>query len=187
MTPIDYAAQIIVPTATDAMENPTDRRLAYLTCIAVYHLVDYLALASIAEITSNRERKAKHKKAATEIKARVAAQCPSEFKVVGDICNGFKHPERANRPAESVIEIPGFGPGMLGSVFYAGPAKGPSLAVQVEGELLFLDGCIMAVLVALRDLYPEMLMAPAVLEKWRSDNANTVRDAEASEHVSAKL
>ncbi|TXM65148.1 hypothetical protein FV226_25495 [Methylobacterium sp. WL12] len=171
MTPLAYAGQIVVPTAIDAMKNPADKRLAYLTCIAVYHLLDYLALASITETKSNRERKEKCEEAAKDIRTRMEARCPSEFKAVGDICNGLKHPARAIRPEDAVIEIPRFKSGIMGSVFYVGPGMGPSLAVQVDGKLIFLDQCIMTVLETFRDLYPDKLMASAALDEWRRGNS----------------
>lgn len=164
MTPLEYARRIILPTWEDAAKAPSDRRLAYLTCTAVYHLCDYLALAQLErskdfEKASNRGRKKLHEDAVAIIQQAVAARCPSEFRVVGDICNGFKHPARANRLPGTEREVPAFSFDIGGSGWDQGRWSGPGLAVNIDGREMFLDDCIMKVLQAFRALYPSDLTA----------------------------
>lgn len=166
MTPFEYVKTIVLPTWRETVRDPTDRRLAYLACTTVYHLCDYLALAHLScsdgfTTASNRLRKKRHEDAVAVIQEAVAARCHAEFKVVGDICNGFKHPARMNRLPGTEREVPAFSFDIEGSGWDQGRWNGPGLAVDVDCRELFLDDCIMEVLRTFRALYPKDLTAPA--------------------------
>lgn len=45
MTPRQYMGEIVLPTLREYEETTNSRRRAYLACIVVYHLVDYLKKA----------------------------------------------------------------------------------------------------------------------------------------------
>lgn len=162
MRAIDYAAQILVPTAAESIRNKLDRRLTYLTCLCAYHLIDYIAVERIHAAGANRARKAAHKAAKKEIQAAVEKRCPIPYKVVAGIANGLKHPERADRLPGAVVEIPGFAFDIDGAGFGQGRLDGPALAVSMDGQHEFLDTNVFAFCEALRALYPDHLTAAGI-------------------------
>src|SRR5438105_1748710 len=76
MTPTDYMNQIVVPTLREFRDDRRARRLAYLACIATFHLKDHL------------------KKAGEQgIETAMRASCGVAFDVVRGVCNATKHVE----------------------------------------------------------------------------------------------
>ena len=80
MLPAEYMSQVVLPTVDEFLAATGGRRLAYLACIATYHVRDYLARAeavSLGEI----ERKMRG----------APANSFYSFDVIEGICNGSKH------------------------------------------------------------------------------------------------
>jgi hypothetical protein len=76
MTPADYVREIALPTALEFKQSPHCRRLAYLTCMAVFHIKDHLKFAGAASVEKTTR-----------------ATAGDSFDVVRAICNGTKHVE----------------------------------------------------------------------------------------------
>jgi hypothetical protein len=77
-----YLDEIVEPTVKDFEEHPTSRRLAFLTCVAVFHGIDYLA----------------HPRRPQNLKQEFRKES-SDFALVDDVAHAFKH-VRAGNPAE---------------------------------------------------------------------------------------
>lgn len=74
MTPTDYLEEILLPTLKEYEEDVSSRRKAYLACIVMYHLSDYL------------------KKAGAEDPPRsMRGQCSVAWNVVHAVAIGAKH------------------------------------------------------------------------------------------------
>ncbi|MCJ2035761.1 hypothetical protein [Methylobacterium sp. J-068] len=128
MTPETYVTTIVVPTLKEALAARGDRRLIYLACIAVFHVIDY-----VAEGDEGRTKKLQN-----EIKARDSVA----FDLLHRACNGAKHAggkgqkwmvpgtEREARPF-------GFGPECGG--LDDGRWDHAGLAVTHDGQEHFLD------------------------------------------------
>lgn len=76
MTPTEYLAEIVLSTLEEARNEPQSRRRAYLACIAVYHLFDYLEAAGEKDVRS-----------------RARGECRDAYEAVRSVCNGVKHGE----------------------------------------------------------------------------------------------
>jgi hypothetical protein len=74
MTPADYVREIALPTALEFKQSPHCRRLACLTCMAVFHIKDHLKHAGAASVETT-----------------MRATARDSFNVVRAICNGTKH------------------------------------------------------------------------------------------------
>lgn len=128
MTPAIYVTTIVVPTLQEALAARGDRRLIYLACIAVFHVIDYVAAAD-----EKRTRQLQD-----EIKA---IDCTS-FKLVQGVCNGTKHAGGAGgkwiTPGNEREARPfGFGPDCGG--WDDGRWDHAGLAVTHDGQEYFLD------------------------------------------------
>ncbi len=66
--------EIVLPTVAEFKRAPQSRRLAYLSCIATFHIKDHLKSAGL-----------------TSIETTMRAACGDSFDVVRAICNGTKH------------------------------------------------------------------------------------------------
>jgi hypothetical protein len=74
MTPQEFMDEIALPTVAEFKRDPRSRRLAYLACIATFHIKDHLKSAG-----------------QTSIETTMRAACGDSFDVVRAICNGTKH------------------------------------------------------------------------------------------------
>ncbi|HCL65149.1 MAG TPA: hypothetical protein DIC56_09980 [Rhizobium sp.] len=78
MTPKEYMKEILLPTLSEYEEDTQSRRRAYLACIVVYHLSDYL------------------KKAGADNPAKkMCNQCTTAWNVVHAVAIGAKHRDNA--------------------------------------------------------------------------------------------
>jgi hypothetical protein len=78
MTPAEYLAEILLPTAIEFRDERRSRRRAYLACIAAFHMKDYLRRAGAKGV---------------EDAVREACISNGDFDLVRDVCNGAKHLE----------------------------------------------------------------------------------------------
>lgn len=78
MTPRQYVQDIVIPTVRESRDKRRCRRRAYLACIVVYHIADYLQTAGERNVPKT-------------MKARTRT-----FEVVRGVCNGAKHRELRN-------------------------------------------------------------------------------------------
>ncbi|MFO1173211.1 MAG: hypothetical protein U1E49_19870 [Hyphomicrobiaceae bacterium] len=78
MTPAQYFNEIALPTVQEFKKDRQSRRHAYLACIAVFHVMNYLAEA-------RSEKKAK------TVQDIVKADLGESFHVVRVVCNSAKH------------------------------------------------------------------------------------------------
>src|SRR5262245_48634145 len=144
MTPAEYATTIVIPTISEFQANRRDPRCAYLACMATYHLYDHLKAAG------HRDAWAKMRTAR-----------PTEFEVLQAVCNGTKHSrdtktsigfapgdERDRRPAiwgEAIWDVSRFDDEIGG------------LEIQHNGKYLDLFDCVMAVVAAYKQEFPDDL------------------------------
>ena len=87
VTPAAYVDVVVLPTVREFLQSPNDRRLAYLSAIATYHVVDYLMRAAVPPDAKRNVRDAEIKRIEQEIEAR----CGGDFHVVEGMCHGTKH------------------------------------------------------------------------------------------------
>jgi hypothetical protein len=74
MTPQEYVEEIVLPTLREFKVSRRSRRLAYLSCMAVFHIKDHLKKAGQTHIEDQMRKATGH-----------------WFDVVRAICNGAKH------------------------------------------------------------------------------------------------
>ena len=74
MSAAQYVDEIVVPTVREARDDPRSRRRAYLACIVVHHIEDYLKCDGAKNVRSTMRR-----------------QIPLAYEVVRGVCNGAKH------------------------------------------------------------------------------------------------
>lgn len=138
MTPRTYVDTIVLPTVREALEHRGDRRLNYLACIAVLHILDHLAGGS--------------RRVTGQLQKEIRALCGPSMDIVQGIANGTKHAgetsERKIAPGSERDVLPfGFGPGFSG--FDEGRWDHAGLAISVSGGAIFLDLCTQVVLLAI--------------------------------------
>ncbi|MEE7460673.1 hypothetical protein MFUR16E_04665 [Methylobacterium fujisawaense] len=160
MTPAEYVEVVVFPTFRDFIQAPTDRRLAYLTMISAYHLVDYLMRTSAP--SDRKARDAETKRIENEIEKR----CGGDFHVVEGMCNGSKHCGRDTKaraqftPGDETRSVTfgfGTGPGIGG--FGQGHFGPPRLIVFHDGKPYVVDIAARAFLLAAVDAFPQHLGA----------------------------
>jgi hypothetical protein len=144
VTPKEYAIEVVMPTVQEYIRHRNDRRLAYLSCIAAYHLTDYVATA---EGTSK-----------SDVCQKIRAICANAFDVVQGICHGSKH-SRATTAAfkfEAGSERPvppfAYGVGAYGHGRYGGVG---GHEVDHNGHTMFVDVCLTVVLATFKREYPQ--------------------------------
>ncbi len=155
MSPAEYLLEIVAPTVRDASDDRRSRRKAYLACIAVYHLIDYLAVDAAEEGGTGRRRR-------EAIEVRLKAHAETALHVVRGVTNGVKH---------SVLERPHVIPFGPGQDYWRPPARagemecGVSQLGDLTGGRQFEDGNrqfdiyweTRRLLVAMIELYPHHL------------------------------
>ena len=136
MLPSEYMSEIVLPTVDEHLKAMGDRRLAYLACIATYHVRDYLSRAGAGDTGA--------------IVAQMRGVCANSFDVVEGICNGSKHCGNSRDDflfapgAEQVIPVFAFG--VPGSGWGVSRWDVPGLLVEHKGHRMFVDHCVCAVL-----------------------------------------
>jgi hypothetical protein len=83
MDTVRYLNEIVEPTIEDFKNNPTSERHAFLACVVVYHVIDYLA----------------HPKREQQLQ-KFRKECP-EFETVDLVAHAFKQCSRQTRPKMS--------------------------------------------------------------------------------------
>ena len=86
MTPIEYVQEFVLPTLLQSKRDRRSRYWAYLSCLVIWHIKDYLESAG-----------------ETSINERLHEQVGMHFAVVRGVANGAKH-ERTKRPHEIPFE-----------------------------------------------------------------------------------
>ena len=74
MTPEEYFQDIVFPTVKEFRDEPRSRRRAYLACIALFHLKDYLRKAGEHDVVKG-----------------LRDATGDAFDIVQSVCNGAKH------------------------------------------------------------------------------------------------
>lgn len=160
----EYVEVVVVPTVREALAERADRRRAYLSCIATFHVLDYLAAPSRG---LDFER----------IKSDTRAACPPSFDVVQGIANGSKHAGGKSR--QWVIpgterDIPIFALDSPGTGWGQGRLGVPGLGVMQGDIELMIDWCVQVLLVTMCTMNEELSdvdlswMDPAILESQPS-------------------
>ena len=98
-----YIDTIINPTIKDFAAEPRSVRHAFLSCVAVFHAVDYIG----------------YPKKPRNLRKKLRDECPA-FKVVDLVAHALKHVETDGRPgrrlhADQVISRPPLAYGILGA------------------------------------------------------------------------
>lgn len=79
MDAISYMNEIVKPTIRDFESNPTSRRHAFLTCVAVFHFIDYLDLLESSQNLRGQFRRQN-----------------ANFAIVDRVAHAFKHVQSGN-------------------------------------------------------------------------------------------
>lgn len=82
MNALEFYDSIVVPTVSEFESNPTDKRRAFLACLAAFHLCDYLE-------PDRAKRRILYEK--------LRLECP-QFETVERVANAFKHTVSGRRP-----------------------------------------------------------------------------------------
>ncbi len=145
MSPSVYLNQIILPTVDEYLAATGDLRRAILACVVTYHVRDYLAAVS----GCSKE----------EVDRRIRALCAFSFDVVEGVRTGSKHVRNTKRgdfqftPGDEK-SIPVFAFDVVGSGWDEARWDIPGLEVEHQGQRLFIDFCLCAVLGAVGRAFP---------------------------------
>lgn len=161
MTPREYVELIALPTLHELLGVRDDRRRAYLACLAICHVADSLGLADAARgpgfaSLSRRKRGEAVETATKAVQAEARRRCGGVFVALQGIANGMKHPARLPLLPGSERRVSAFSFGIPDAGFGARWSV-PGLALDVDGETLFLDVCAQQVLAAFMCAYPAHL------------------------------
>ncbi|ONF46464.1 hypothetical protein [Methylobacterium radiotolerans] len=162
MRPREYVETIVLPTLHELLGARDDRRRAYLACLVVCHVADSLGLAEAARdpgfsALRGRPRRRAVDAATESVQVEVRRRCGGLFEVLQGIANGTKHPGRLPLLPGSERRVPQFSFGIPGAGMGQGRWGAPGLALDVDGEVLFLDACAQQVLAAFMCAYPAHL------------------------------
>ena len=148
MAPSEYVEVVVLPTVGDYLRTPSHRRLAYLSAITTFHVVDYLLRQVPSAERQDRRDKLK-------------ARCPDAFAVVEGMCHGTKHSGRNQgdlrfTPGDETLSRPfGFGPDCAG--FGEGTFGPQRILVEHNGRQHVVDEAVVQFLRACQDAFPEHL------------------------------
>ncbi|MCJ2059186.1 hypothetical protein MKL09_21925 [Methylobacterium sp. J-048] len=156
MVPSEYIETVVLPTLLDYLRAPNDRRLAYLSAISAYHVMDYVMRT--ASLAARPARDAEYNR----IQDEIIALCPDAFNIVEGICNGTKHcgrddPKKAQfTPGDETLSRPfGFGPGFAG--FGEGTFGPQRILVEHNGRQHVVDEAVVQFLRACQNAFPTHL------------------------------
>lgn len=156
MTPAEYVDVVVLPTIREFLQKPHDRRLAYLSAIATYHVVDYLMRT--AGLTAWEDRKAE----TLRIEQEIEACCGGDFHVVEGMCHGTKHCGRDGArgkrftPGDETRSL-AFGLSDGFGTFGEGHFGPQHLLVLHGSKVHVVDWAICAFIVAAADTFPQHL------------------------------
>lgn len=166
MTPAEYVELVVLPTVRDFMEKADDRRLAYLSAIATYHITDYLMRAAQPSTRAAADAELKR------IRETLRYDLREWYEVIEGLANGAKHCGRdAKRGArftpgdEQYVPPFGFGEGFGG--FGQGRWDGPGLLVPAGDKQIFVDNALAYFLLGCARLFPERI-PPISPFDWKS-------------------
>lgn len=150
MTPAEYVRVVVLPTVREFMAKPDDRRLAYLSAIAVFHIPDYLSRTAPPQTKPAAELK--------RIRQVLRSNLTHWYDAIDGMANGTKHCGRdfgvPFRPGDEQYVPPfGFGEGFGG--FDQGRWDGPGLLVPIGDNQVFVDNALGYFLLACARHFPE--------------------------------
>lgn len=162
MTPAEYVEIVVLPTVREFLARPGYRRLAYLSAIATYHVVDYLMRTNAPSGNDPKARDAR-KAEIKRIEGIIAKTCPDEFAVVEGMCHGTKH---CGMDREDVFrftpgqEVPSktFGFAEAGDTAgFGGTFATPRLVVHHNGRDIIVDEAVVRFLSVCQNEFGEHL------------------------------
>lgn len=161
MTPHEYVTAIVLPTLAEFRSARGDRRRAYLACLVICHLADFIAFAEAKAKTGFAEligtaRKTAVRNALKRVQTTIEARC-GQASIVLAIANGVKHPEKLPLLPGTERDVPQFTFDTPGAGWGEGRWDAPGLEVEVDGQRRFLDVCAQQVLAAFVRAYPKHL------------------------------
>ncbi|MCJ2053692.1 hypothetical protein [Methylobacterium sp. J-070] len=150
MTPAEYVEVVVMPTVREFMKNPADRRLAYLSAIAAFHIPDYLLRAGPPATKPEAELK--------RIRDVLRSDLIYWYDAIEGMANGAKHCGRDRgvpfRPGDEEYVPPfGFGEGFGG--FDHGRWDGPGLRAPAGDDHVFVDNALGYFLLACARHFPD--------------------------------
>ena len=148
MNPHDYADTIVLPTVREFLADRENLRRGILACVTTYHLIDYLAQGQSPPPASKRAAEENRKAEAKKIRNNIRSICGPSLEVVQGICNGTKHADPI-----STQHVPVFALDVPGAGWDQGRWDVPGLQVEHNGQKLFIDWCLQALLLTLRANY----------------------------------
>src|SRR3569833_3150043 len=129
MTPEDYATSVVLPTLRELLADRGNLRRGILSCVASYHLIDFLAQAQCVPESSKSARKKRREAEAEKIRDKLRSLCAPALEVVQGICNGTKHADPV-----AVQEVPVFAFDVPGAGWGQGRWDVPGLQVEHDGQ-----------------------------------------------------
>ncbi|MGD0024125.1 MAG: hypothetical protein ABSC37_05765 [Xanthobacteraceae bacterium] len=142
MTPAEFVNEIVQPTIQEFRDERRSRRRAYLACIVVYHIKDYLEKAGEKDVFQ-----------------KMKGACPSTFELVRSICNGSKHVhtnlhhEIPFHAGDDWDRPPARAGVMRAGISRAGDATGGREAKVTESSL-DLYGCVKTLVLTFQQKFP---------------------------------
>lgn len=154
MTPAEYVEAVVLPTVRDFMARPDDRRLAYLSAIATFHVTDYLMRA--AKPPTEQAGRAELKR----IRDLLRADATYFYDAIDGLCNGTKHCGRDNKRGLQFkpggeLYVPKYGTSKTTEGWDHGKWDGPGLVVMVGSERVFVDHALPAFLLTCQRHFPQ--------------------------------
>lgn len=152
MTPAEYVEVVVMPTVREFMQKPGDRRLAYLSAIAAFHISDYLLRAGPPATKPEAELK--------RIRDVLRSDLNHWYDAVDGVANGTKHCGRDHgvpfKPDDEEY-VPAFAADEEGSGADQGRWDGPGLLVTVGDERVFVDNALGYFLLACARHFPDRI------------------------------
>jgi hypothetical protein len=140
----EYAQEIVLPTVREFKASPRSRRHAYLSCLVLYHVKDYLEKAGEPSVAQ-----------------KMLSAPNSHFGEVRAICNGTKHPLPKGRfqfqAGDDFDRPPGRAAEMQCGISRSGDAVGGREIGQNPIERVDIYEACKATLIAFCTLFPNHL------------------------------
>lgn len=150
MTPAEYVEVVVMPTVREFMQNTGDRRLAYLSAIAAFHIPDYLSRTIPPATKPEAELK--------RIREVLRSDLTYWYDAIDGMANGTKHCGRdfgvPFKPGDERY-VPAFAADVEGAGADQGRWDGPGLLVTVGDEQVFLDNALGYFLLACARHFPD--------------------------------
>ncbi len=154
MTPAEYVGVVVLPTVREFMARADDRRLAYLSAIATYHITDYLMRASQPPNKTAADAELKR------IRELLRSDLDYWYDAIEGMANGAKHCGRdAKRGARFTpgddLHVPQYGSQKTADGWDYGRWDGPGRVVMVGSERVFVDHALAAFLMMCQHHFPQ--------------------------------